>query len=433
MNRLVDEAIVDSSELQLARHLLARMSLRGSIKPELVRSWILPSQRIGGDVVAVAYTPANELNVLVADPAGHGLAAVISALPMIDVFYSMCEKGFSLSSIARELNRKAHFLLPADRFLAAAIVSVNYADNTLRIWNGGAPTVRFVTQDGTIAREWPAAHPPLGVLDDAAFDSTAQAYLWQTHGEVMLFSDSLPNAQDGHHVALGMPRILSLLRAPNVSGRFENLVNSIRQHIGTAPQDDDLCIVSVHCGDMPLRQESVAPTEQPSTSLSPTEPCWRLNLVLSANQLRQVDTMPLVMSWLDQMHLPAQHKSQAFLVLGELFNNALDHGLLRLDSALKQGLDGFEDYLAVRAARLEALQEASIEIDLQCFNTEHQRRLRIRVRDSGPGFDHTAILNRKSADSHQFCGRGIMLVRRICQQLEYSERGDEAIAIYALD
>lgn len=433
MNSRDVDVVPDSAELQLARHLLARMAQRGALEASLIQTWVQPSQYISGDVIAAARTPTDELNVLVADPTGHGLAAVISALPIIDVFYSMCEKGFPITSIARELNRKAHFLLPADRFLAATLISINYAEKVVRVWSGGAPALYFITAQGDIARTWESNHPAFGVLADDDFDGTVQAYRWQHAGDIMLFSDGLPHAKNTAGEALGTDRIMRLAQIAGERVRFASLVAHVEDHIGLVPQDDDLSIVSIHCNPaIPWRKKP----HHPSTVATDTvemETCWRLHLALGAAQIRQVDTLPWVMNWLDQLQIAPQHRGQAFMVIGELFNNALDHGLLGLESELKQGPGGFEAYLDAREARLEALDGATIELDLECFKTQDKNCLRVTIRDSGPGFDHTAAMNHQESDEGQFSGRGLMLVRRLCQSLEYSPRGNEVTAIYVLD
>jgi len=40
------------------------------------------------------------------------------------------------------------------------------------------------------------------------------------------------------------------------------------------------------------------------------------------------------------------------MILSELFNNALDHGILKLDSSLKQHEEGMEKYFDERAKTL---------------------------------------------------------------------------------
>ena len=59
-----------------------------------------------------------------------------------------------------------------------------------------------------------------------------------------------------------------------------------------------------------------------------------------------------------------EHRERIYMVLAELFFNALDHGLLKLDSRLKETPQGFGEYYSQRTKRLADLQEGRIEIKL---------------------------------------------------------------------
>lgn len=48
-----------------------------------------------GDLVASARSPSGTLKVMLADGAGHGLAAALSALSVTEPFYSMVKKGYN--------------------------------------------------------------------------------------------------------------------------------------------------------------------------------------------------------------------------------------------------------------------------------------------------------------------------------------------------
>jgi hypothetical protein len=50
------------------------------------------------------------------------------------------------------------------------------------------------------------------------------------------------------------------------------------------------------------------------------------------------------------------------------------------------------------------------------------------VKDSGDGFDTAELMNRPKSDSGNRHGRGIMLVRDICNTVEYKGNGSEVIA-----
>jgi len=419
-------------ERQLARYLLNHIIRQDKEEPDLVKAWVSPAKHFSGDVVLTARSPGNELNVLLADATGHGLSAAISVIPVIESFYSMTEKGFSLSSIVRELNHKVKHLLPTDRFVAAAIISVDYINHTIRVWNGGAPEIFFVTDSGQIQRTWASTHPALGILSDADFDSAPQHFQWEELGSVFLCSDGLPEAENSSNIPFSMTQFKQLLSRPYGTGRFKLIKDSLSAHIEGAQQQDDISLVSIRCAEQPHWLPQAEQSNRSQHVSGNTHSRWRLNLMLGAEEIKRLDALPLVMNWLDQLQIGTHHRGQTFLVLGELFNNALDHGLLRLDSHLKQDPNGFEQYIQLREERLANLSDCSVEVDLERFQVDEQDRLRISVRDSGPGFDFTSMIAKREAQQDQLSGRGIMLVKQLCLSLEYADQGNEATAIYHL-
>ena len=58
-----------------------------------------------------------------------------------------------------------------------------------------------------------------------------------------------------------------------------------------------------------------------------------------------------------------------FTVLAELFNNALDHGILELDSGLKRDVEGFSEYYKQRIERLEKLENGQVAFHFQACAT----------------------------------------------------------------
>lgn len=120
------------------------------------------------------------------------------------------------------------------------------------------------------------------------------------------------------------------------------------------------------------------------------------------------------------------------MILSELFNNALDHGILRLDSSIKHGVDGFDKFLLLREERLQALDSGRIDLEIEKVIIEGKYGVRIRVADSGSGFDHAALLgdagSRAKQDEQH--GRGINLMKNIAYKLEYTGNGSDVTAYY---
>lgn len=159
---------------------------------------------------------------------------------------------------------------------------------------------------------------------------------------------------------------------------------------------------------------------------------WRIALRLGANELRSLDAVPMLLDWANQVGLDRKHNGQLSLILGELFNNALDHGILHLDSALKSRSGGFERYLELRLERLGSLVDGMLEMELESVSRQDQEFLRIWIKDSGTGFDYENILNGDPAAGTSPAGRGLALVRSMGTHIDYTAEGREVTVLYRI-
>jgi len=147
-----------------------------------------------------------------------------------------------------------------------------------------------------------------------------------------------------------------------------------------------------------------------------------------------MDVVPAVLGFMAQIKNLQPHQGQLFLIVSELFNNALDHGVLGLNSGTKNEEGGFERYLDEREQRLAALNDGRIDMGFHLHMRGDLPVLDIQVKDSGQGFDYSAYLgDTATADNlYQIHGRGIFLVRSLCAEISYGENGNAVFARYAL-
>lgn len=418
-------------EQNLAKHLLERIIRAQKPNDPMVEQLILPATRFSGDVIATEFTPSKVLHVILADSAGHGLSAALNVLPVVEVFYSMTRKGYSLSTIVRELNNKIKQLMPIERFVAATLAAINFSERTIEIWNGGMPTAYFVDRDGKIMREWQAAHPPMGIMSNPDFIAKTETFQWNTHGSLFLYSDGLVEAENDDGERFGTDRLLQALKEPCDQGQFWYLVAAANKFMGLDNAADDISIAAIHCPMIPLEEGLLAQPEQPNaTPVELSES--RLAVRLSPPELKSFDVLPWLINWLNQLHFSQRQCQEMFLILSELYNNALDHGVLALDSELKHQEDGFGHYLDMREERLTGLQQGSIEIELEGVQENQVPCLKLRVKDSGKGFHADSILNADISSSIRPAGRGIILVKALCTEVKYPGCGNEVIALYRL-
>jgi CheY-like chemotaxis protein/anti-sigma regulatory factor (Ser/Thr protein kinase) len=420
-------------QTRLGAHVMSRLTDAAGLRDQMVHSFNLPAETFSGDLLCAARAPGDVLNVMLADAAGHGLAAALSAMPLTQAFYSMTAKGFPLASIVEELNRKLKAILPADRFVAATLASIDVRNRTVEIWNGGNPDAFFLSTQGEIVMRWPSRHPPLGILPDKLFSGVSETVVFQDPGDLVLSSDGLTEAENKAGAWLGIDGVINLLAcAEDTETRFKCLLQGVDAHLQGEPARDD---VSCFMVSVPIERRRQFRFTAPKLINQSQFAEWRLDLTYSAQELRYIDVVPGVLGLVTQVQALKEHQGGLFLVLSELFNNALDHGLLGLDSATKSWVGGFEIYMQQRIDRLAKLEHGSISLSFLLHQFESRAVLDISIQDSGPGFDFCKRLTDPSALSEaneRVFGRGIALVNSLCEQVVYSGTGNKVWCRYVV-
>lgn len=414
-------------EQRIGSFIMARMMQMSAQLDAQVQRYIRPVAHLNGDILIAAKNPGGALHILLADAIGHGLSAAINVLPLCQTFYDLTEKGFSIGYIAAELNRIVNKFMPKDRFVSAALVSIHQQSRVIEVWNGGIPALLLFNRAGQVLHRWNSSHFPLGIASDENFSARFESFRYAADCQLCLFSDGLLEAGSPQGTIFGEARLLELFGATEYTGRLQALIAAIDGHLGGSPAHDDISLALVNIGY----------EAEPDKTLCEIHPArigfaagnWRIAFSLSAAELKYLDAVPLVTQVIFKIDTVRNHHNDLYLILSELFNNALDHGLLRLDSAIKLETDGFERYLELRDERLQGLQNGKIDIEITPLVIKNKPAVRLRVADSGDGFDHTQYQS-IPGDLLTPHGRGIALVRNFAYRLEYSERGNEVVATY---
>jgi signal transduction histidine kinase len=112
-----------------------------------------------------------------------------------------------------------------------------------------------------------------------------------------------------------------------------------------------------------------------------------LNFELRGESLRRFNPVPYLVQLLLEIHGLRPSSGKLHSVLSELYSNALEHGVLGLDSRLKRDSQGFAEYYRQRSQRLAEQLQGYVGISLRVEPRSEGGRLMIEVRDSGAGFD----------------------------------------------
>ncbi len=429
-------------EQELAKQVYAKTAMADPSQLAVIQSLQRPASVFSGDILLVERSPSGALHVLVGDFTGHGLAAAIGALPAADVFRGMTAKGFTPSEILTEINRKLRQTLPTGMFLAAVLVCLDEGGRWAGIRNSGLPDVLILGQSGGMPRHRiPSASIPLGIMD--SIEPAELVWIEVDPGDrIVVVTDGIVEARDPAGEFFGDGRFLSCLANGAGDGAFDRLVEGLDGFIGGALQEDDLTLAMIPCArsnpwpesgkEAALAwEETAAAVEHGAEDSASALPVadWHWDLELGATALRRLDVVPLLVDTVVHLQGLREHRQPLFTILSELFNNALDHGLLRLESCIKDSPEGFARYFRERRDRLAQLERGRVRIGLAARLENGGGRLEIHIEDDGPGFDF-ASWKHGFDQQGQFSGRGIGLVRALCESLDFENGGNVAKAVF---
>lgn len=298
-----------------------------------------PASDFNGDLFLASASPTGGMYFLIGDFTGHGLASAIGALPVSQAFQTMSRKGLSLMEMAETINNTLLTLLPDDMFFAAAIVEINHTGRQIDIWNGGMPSLLLQDPSGKIVKRFASRHMSLGILESHEFESEVERYSMQFGDRLVGFSDGVVELENEQNEMLGDEGIEKWLKSqPNIS--VEGIINNVTEYLGSMQRKDDITLVIFTSQPFePIENKGIA-------SKVPI----KIVIELDAKHIRSADPIvDLVNVVTNQLNIYGIH-SELFTVLSELYNNALEHGVLELDSALKQSDAGFFAYFARRKA-----------------------------------------------------------------------------------
>ena len=233
-------------EEELAKHVFRQLTLGGDHELPGVHTWNQSMGSLSGDLIQTARGPDGQAYVFLGDFTGHGLPAALGALPASSVFLAMAAKGLPAETIATELNRKLHQLLPIGYFCCAVVLELSPDRRSLHVWNGGLPPI-LVLREGASDYEKIASHNvPLGVLGADEFHAATSQHVLETGDVVYAYTDGLTEAENLDGEMLGAERLERfLLRDDLGTPKLPALIEVVLEHVNLAPASDDISVVEL--------------------------------------------------------------------------------------------------------------------------------------------------------------------------------------------
>lgn len=414
------------NEQRVAKAVFDQVAHAGCLSAPNIRYLQSPYALFNGDLLLAAFTPTGDMHVLVGDFTGHGLPAAVGAMPLAEVFYGMTAKGYGLAETLREMNAKLKRILPVGMFCCAVLLNLSFERRVVEIWNGGMPDGYLLPQAGGEPLPLVSRHLPLGVLAPEQFDEQTEVLPLVLGDRLLLLSDGVVETSDENDQLFGVERLKQVFAANRQPQQlFEDVLQALEGFRGQSRDDVSLLEITV------VAPQVLAPAPIVYSDSGQSSPLdWSLSFEFRAQTLKRFNPLPYLMQVLQEVHGLRGQSGALHSVLNELYSNALEHGVLGLDSSLKRDAQGFAAYYQARNQRLQALQDGFIRLHLHVEPLGGGGRLIIEVEDSGKGFDVGKVLQ-SPAREQRLCGRGLSLIRQLSRHAEWADDGRRARVEFA--
>ena len=426
---------------EIANKVFEQAVFNKNVKVKSIKTWFKASENFNNDLFLVTHTPSNGVNILFGHFNVQGLASAVGALPASEVFRSMSKKGFAPHSIVQKINSKLYDLLPNGITLSMIFIHIDENINQALVCNFNMPDVLFIDEsDNKITYQKSSIKDAIGETPRHSRDVELERVNVNTNTHIVLSSSQIFNCKNNKDELYTSENYIEAVTNGISSG---NILNSVKQDIlnftDGAVFDSNLSLIEIPCSselishtDTLEKEIQLRSVQRPTHHVPHCNNQIQFNLQVKGRSMRTIDPVPTLLNNLESVTNIEKHQEAIFTVLTELYINALDHGVLQLDSKLKETAEGFGEYFLLRDKRLNELKDGFIKINLLLEFDESTNQLYINVEDSGNGFD-VKSLDEKNNDSpsNMFSGRGIKLIRGLCERITYNDIGNQVEAVFS--
>jgi sigma-B regulation protein RsbU (phosphoserine phosphatase) len=258
----LDEVLLQRSRLLerdefLREELRQAQQLQRSMLPEslpspnglVIEAAYLPALEIGGDFYDAIRLADDKIALLVADATGHGIPAALSTAVVKFAFSQFSRSQIGATGIVEGMNKILHRGLPADTFVAGAIVIVDPLTASCKLVNAGLPHPYWVRRSTNEVEPVSAEGFMLGVVDDDLYKPAEEVTVSLERGDTLfVYTDGLSEAEnhDGEQFdTRRLQEVLSARTSDSCEELFEALIQSSKEFSRPDHNWDDVTIVGI--------------------------------------------------------------------------------------------------------------------------------------------------------------------------------------------
>ena len=252
-SRLFKEVLVKlrmEEDLSSARDL--QMSMLPAVCPEIegyqLAASSTPAREVGGDFFDFFEIGERKLGFIIGDVTGKSVSGALIMSASRSVFRMLSEEQLSVGETMMRANRRIKKDIKSGMFVALLYAVLDAEDGSVGLCSAGQtqPLLMSAKTAEVTLVETVGDTFPLGILDDVNYEETQLQM--EPGDKVVYYTDGIVEAMNKHGDMYGFERLHEVVKsspAKTAEALMNDIIRSVSDFTGAAPQHDDLTIVVV--------------------------------------------------------------------------------------------------------------------------------------------------------------------------------------------
>ncbi len=238
------------AELQVAKRIQTSLAPSGekSIPGFDIYGITQPANEVAGDYFDYVELGDGKFGVLIADAAGHGVAAGLLTAMMKGALQLLIHDGAAPEKVMYELNRLVNRLAPRNMFVTGCYAVLDKSSAKISYVTAGHEPMLLLSLSSTSSRVQQLRTPSAGLGMQKETTFRQQQAGFSPGDTLLLYTDGLVETENGAGEPFGIEKLESLLAAhrdlpPRDLGA--RCLAAVAGHRGSEPQQDDMTLIVI--------------------------------------------------------------------------------------------------------------------------------------------------------------------------------------------
>jgi len=252
-SRLFKEVLIKlrmEEDLSSARDL--QMSMLPAACPEIegyqLAASSTPAREVGGDFFDFFEIGESKLGLIIGDVTGKSVSGALIMSASRSVFRMLSEEQLSVGETMMRANRRIKKDIKSGMFVALLYAVLDAEDGSVGLCSAGQtqPLLMSAKTAEVTLVETVGDTFPLGILDDVNYEETQLQM--EPGDKVVYYTDGIVEAMNKHEDMYGFERLHEVVKsspAETAEALMNDIIRSVSDFTGAAPQHDDLTIIVV--------------------------------------------------------------------------------------------------------------------------------------------------------------------------------------------